>query len=140
MKKFLLGAAAATMIASPILAAAPASAADWHGRAGHDSRTDRYNGHQQYRPQAQRHDYRRDYRAPARVAYRQTYRPTYRQWNRGERFDYRYAPNYRVITDYRDYGLQAPAYGYRWERSGNDAVLVALASGLIGAVVGGAIN
>jgi len=28
--------------------------------------------------------------------------------------------------------------GYRWVQSGNDAVLVALASGLIGAIIGNA--
>lgn len=50
-----------------------------------------------------------------------------RAWRAGQRFDRRYAPNYRVI-DYRQYrgrGLYAPPRGYRWVRSGNDAVLVA---------------
>jgi Ni/Co efflux regulator RcnB len=59
-----------------------------------------------------------------------------RRWRQGERFDSRYANNYRIIgNSYRN--RQAPR-GYRWVQSGNDAVLVALASGLIGAVIGNA--
>lgn len=134
MKKLLLSAVATTLIASPILAAAPASAAQWHGRTA--TRTTHV-----VRQQPSRHVYNRTaYRPQQSVTYRQSYQPNYRSWNRGERFDSRYASNYRVIDNYRDYRLQAPPYGYQWEQSGNDAVLVALASGLIGAVIGGAIN
>lgn len=57
-----------------------------------------------------------------------------RNWQRGQRFDSRYARNYRQI-DYRQYrGLRAPPRGYRYVQSGNDAVLVAITSGIIGAV------
>lgn len=65
-----------------------------------------------------------------------------RAWRKGQRFDRRYAQNYREI-DYRTYrgrGLYAPPRGYRWVRSGNDAVLIAVTSGLIGAVIGNAIR
>ncbi|MGN6278047.1 MAG: RcnB family protein [Sphingomonas sp.] len=139
MKKIILGAAAATLIASPILAAAPANAAQWNGHAtSQHNRGDRHDSGRNYG----RHTttYRTSYRAPTRATYQQTYRPNYRSWNRGDRFDSRYASNYRVVSNYRDYGLQAPPYGYQWEQSGNDAVLVALAGGLIGAVIGGALN
>ncbi|MDJ0277458.1 RcnB family protein [Sphingomonas sp. 2R-10] len=63
------------------------------------------------------------------------------RWQRGQRFDRNRAPNYRQI-DYRAYrqrGVYAPPRGYQWVRSGNDAVLIAIASGVIGAVIGGAI-
>ena len=63
----------------------------------------------------------------------------YTKWQRGQRFDRNRAPNYRQI-DYRAYrqrGVYAPPRGYQWVQSGNDAVLVALTSGLIGAVIGG---
>lgn len=63
------------------------------------------------------------------------------RWQRGQKFDRNRAANYRVI-DYRSYrqrGVYAPPRGYQWIRSGNDAILVAIASGLIGAVIGGAI-
>jgi Ni/Co efflux regulator RcnB len=63
-----------------------------------------------------------------------------RRWNRGERFDSRYAQNYRIIANPRAYRLQNAPRGYRWVQSGNDAVLVAIASGLIGAVLGNALN
>ena len=66
--------------------------------------------------------------------------PHYRNWRRGERFDRHYAQNYRQI-DYRQYrGLRAPPRGYHYVRSGNDAVLVGITSGLIAAVVAGAIR
>jgi Ni/Co efflux regulator RcnB len=61
-----------------------------------------------------------------------------RRWNRGERFDRRYASNYMVISNPHRYHLRAAPYGYHWVRSGNDAVLVALASGIIGALVANA--
>lgn len=78
------------------------------------------------------------------VVKRDTYRaPQYRNFRKGERFDSRYARNYRQINDWRAYRgrhLYAPPRGYHWVRSGNDAVLVAVAGGLIGAVLSGAFN
>jgi len=67
--------------------------------------------------------------------------PKYRSsWRKGERFDSRQARNYRQI-DYRKYrGLRAPPKGYRYVQSGNDAVLVGITSGIIAAVVAGAIR
>ena len=61
-----------------------------------------------------------------------------RQWQRGERFDSRYAMNYRMIDNPGYYNLQPAPYGYRWVQSGDSAVLVAIASGLIGALVANA--
>ena len=68
--------------------------------------------------------------------------PTYRQWRKGQRFDRRYARNYRVV-DYRQYRgrhLYAPPRGYQWVRSGNDAVLIAASTGLIAAVLANALR
>ena len=126
MKKFVLAAVATAMVASPVLAAAPAEAQTRHGY------------HQQ-----------RDYRAtPQRgPSYNQRYThkaPNYRtNWRKGERFDQRQARNYRAVNNWKAYQnrrLYAPPRGYQWVQSGNDAVLVALASGLIGAVIGGVFN
>ena len=61
------------------------------------------------------------------------------RWNRGDRFDSRYAMNYRVISNPYAYSLRPAPYGYRWVQSGNDAVLVAIASGIIGAIIGNAL-
>lgn len=74
------------------------------------------------------------------VVRKDTYRDNGRRWAKGQRFDRRYATNYRVVNNYRDYRLSAPPRGYHWVRSGNDAVLIAITSGLIGAVVGSAIR
>lgn len=60
------------------------------------------------------------------------------RWNRGDRFDRRYASNYSVISNPYYYSLRQAPYGYHWVRSGNDAVLVAIASGIIGALVANA--
>jgi len=73
-------------------------------------------------------------KAPARVAAR--------RWAKGQRFDRRYAPNYAVV-DYRRYRarrLYAPPRGYQWVRSGNDAVLVGITTGLVAATLAGALN
>lgn len=59
-----------------------------------------------------------------------------RSWRKGERFDSRYAANYRVIGNPRAYRLYDAPRGYRWVQSNHDAVLVAITSGLIGAVLG----
>src|SRR5690242_17248921 len=129
MKKFLLSAAAATMVAAPMLAAVPAQAAQRHQTTVIKHKA---NGRTVIKQRKV---------VNTRPVYRTTYRTQHRNWSRGQRFDYRYAPNYRVVTNYRSYHrLYTPPRGYHWVRSGNDAVLVAITSGLIGAVIGGAFN
>jgi Ni/Co efflux regulator RcnB len=119
MKKVILGVAAA---ASVLAAAAPASAQTFgfRGDRGRVEQVQR-NGF------ASRDFGRRDVRQV------QT-----RRWNMGDRFDSRYASNYRIIDNPYAYRLRQAPRGYRWVQSGNDAVLVALASGLIGAIIGNA--
>ncbi len=113
MKKLILAAVATSLLASP-LAIAPASAAP----------RDR--------------DHRGRYAPPPPPP-----APRYRSWAKGQRFDYRYARNYQVVNNWQQYRgrrLYAPPRGYHWVRSGNDAVLVAIAGGLVGAVLAGAFN
>ncbi|WP_343521229.1 RcnB family protein [Sphingomonas sp.] len=115
MKKFVLAAVAASMIASPVLTAAPAAAAQRHATTVVKHKP---NGKVVVRKKVVK---------PAPVQYR--------NWKRGQRFDYRYARNYRQI-DYRHYrGLKAPPRGYRYVQSGNDAVLVGITSGIVAAVI-----
>jgi Ni/Co efflux regulator RcnB len=125
MKKFILAAVSASLIASPILAAAPAAAAP-----------------QRHTTTVVKH------KPNGRVVVKQKtikqrYQPTrhqYRDWKRGERFDSRQARNYRQI-DYRQYrGLRAPPRGYRYVQSGNDAVLVGITSGIVAAVLANVIR
>lgn len=109
MKKFILAAVAATMVATPVLAAPQ----QYHGR-----------------PPVQK----------MIVKKKVVTQPSYRSWHKGDRFDSRYARNYRQI-DYRHYrGLKAPPRGYRYVQSGNDAVLVGITSGIIAAVITNAIR
>lgn len=123
MKKFVLATVAASLVASPILAAAPAAAAP---QQRHTVVKHKPNG-----------------KVVVKQVRKQAYQPTrnqYRNWKRGERFDSRYARNYRQI-DYRQYrGLKAPPRGYRYVRSGNDAVLVGITTGIIAAVLANVIR
>jgi len=124
MRKFVLAALAASFAVTPMIAA-PASAAP--------------ERHDQRHVTVVRHEPGRTVVVNRTV----TRGPQYRNWRRGERFDYRHAPHYRVINDWRGYRgrhLYAPPRGYHWVRSGNDAVLVAVTGGLIGAVLAGAFN
>ena len=111
MKKVLLSlAAASTVLAIPV----SASAADFNHGNRHAQRYDRHdNG---ARHQAQQ----------------------YRNFRKGDRFDSRYAHNYRVVSNPRAYGLYAAPRGQHWVRSGNDALLVGLAGGVIGAIIANA--
>ena len=130
MKKFLIAAIATTLVASPILAAAPAEA---QSRQTERTVRQKPNGTVVVK---QRTVQRQNYRQPVR----QTYRTN---WRKGERFDRAQARNYRPVTNWQQYRgrhLYAPPRGYQWVQSGNDAVLVAVAGGLIGAVLAGAFN
>jgi Ni/Co efflux regulator RcnB len=106
MKKLVFAAVAASMVASPVLAAPQ----QW----GQHSKPQRVV-----------------------VVHKPAPAPQYqaRKWQRGQRFDARYARNYRQV-DYRQHrGMKAPPRGYRYVQSGNDAVLVSITSGIIAAVL-----
>ena len=103
MKTFILSALAATLVASPLLAAAPAEA-----QQRREVTTVRHN------------DNGRTVVTKRTV----TRAPQYRNWRAGQRFDRRQAQNYRVITTYKTYRLAAPPRGSQWVRSGNDALLI----------------
>jgi Ni/Co efflux regulator RcnB len=138
MKKFIIAALAATVVATPVLAA-PNQGQNDNGRyeqnrgdqGGRGDRNDRgqidqrHDDHRNERGNSDRRDYRGAYGHQVR----------HRNWARGERFDYRYAPNYRVIYNPGQYRLHAAPRGYRWVQSGNDAVLIGLTSGLIATVL-----
>lgn len=129
MKKVLIAiAAAGSVLAVPV----SASAADFNkDRGGHYSQ--QYN---KGKPQAGRYDQRGNpgYKAqPAKQASQ-----SYKHFKKGERFDQRYAKNYRKIDNPRAYGLRDAPKGQHWVRSGNDALLVGLVGGVIGAVIANA--
>lgn len=103
MKKFIMTALAASVLATPVLAQ---PYGDHHDRG---------------RFEQARHGHDRQIQ--------------HRNWRKGERFDYRYAPNYRVISSPRAYHLREAPRGYRWVRSGNDAVLTGVTTGIVASVL-----
>ncbi|MDX3909398.1 MAG: RcnB family protein [Sphingobium sp.] len=132
MKKFLMALAATTMIASPLVTA-QAQAAPHRDRFEQTTVKHKANGRTVIRQrQVIRQNDNRNY------GYNAGYND--RRWAKGQRFDRRQANNYRVIGDYRSYRLNTPPRGYQWVRSGNDAVMIAITSGIIGAVIGNAIR
>lgn len=105
MKKLLLSAIAATLVASP-MAIATADAAPVQRERTVTTVKERPNGR-------------------TVVTQRTTVRNNGAyNWRAGQRFDRRRATNYRVVRDYRTYRLAAPGRGQYWARSGNDAILV----------------
>lgn len=123
MKKFILSAIAVSMVASP-LATTAASAGQYQPQQRHET----VIRHQPGKTIVVQRDYRQS-------------RPQYRNsWRKGERFDYRQARNYRVVNDYRGRHLKAPPRGYRYVQSGNDALLVGISSGVIAAILAGALR
>ncbi|MCP1470954.1 Ni/Co efflux regulator RcnB [Sphingobium sp. OAS761] len=119
-KKILMTLATTTLVASPIVTAQAQAAP--HRQVTRTVVTHRDHG----RTVVKKQSYAR--------------KDDHRRWAKGQRFDRRYATNYRVIANYRNYRLSPPPRGYHWVRSGNDAVLVAITSGIIGAVIGSAIR
>jgi Ni/Co efflux regulator RcnB len=123
MKKFILSAIAASMIASPMVASE--ASAQGYPQQRHETVVRQQPGRTVV---VDRTVIRND-------------RPLYRNdWRRGERFDYRRARNYRVINDYRVYRLRTPPRGYHYVRSGNDAVLVGITSGVVAGIIAGALR
>lgn len=119
-KKILIALTATTMIAGPIATTQAQAAA--HGR---EHRTETTRTVVKHKPFGR-----------TIVKQKTVRKADHRRWAKGQRFDRRHAANYRVVNNYRNYRLSAPPRGYQWVRSGNDAVLIALTSGVIGAVIG----
>ncbi len=129
MKKFLMALAATSMIASPLVAS-QAQAAPYQQNYGRDIRqNDNRHGQNDYRNGRNDNRYGQN-----------NYRNGQHRWAKGQRFDRRQVQNYRVINNARAYHLGNAPRGYQWVQSGNDAVMVALVSGIIGAVIGNAIR
>ncbi|OYT92920.1 MAG: hypothetical protein CFE43_06500 [Burkholderiales bacterium PBB3] len=91
----------------------------------------------------ERQDHRQDHRQDQRYHERQRYeRDAPRRWEqrgagpnhnyyRGGRMPIQYRSYQYVVEDWRGHGLRTPPRGYHWIQSGNDYVLVAIATGII---------
>jgi Ni/Co efflux regulator RcnB len=53
------------------------------------------------------------------------------QYYRGDRFPAEYRSRHYVVNDWRSHRLSAPPSGHQWVQSGNDYVLIAVATGII---------
>lgn len=124
MKKIILAALAASVVAAAPAAAVPFNGHDIRGRTEQSFA----NGHRDYRGDNGRYNSRNGYQMQ------------HHRWIKGQRFEGRYARNYRVINNPRAYRLRDAPRGYRWVQSGDDVVLIAIASGIIGAVFANALN
>ena len=111
LKKIALAAVGASLLAAPAAFAAPYQG--WNNRS-------------HYAPPAASH---------GQARYVQS-----RRWARGQRFDYRQARNYRVVSNPHAYRLSAAPRGYRWVQSDKDAVLVGITTGLIASVIANAFH
>jgi Ni/Co efflux regulator RcnB len=87
---------------------------------------------------AGRHDFRGptlhyyEHRAPARYGFYARPHGYYsHRWLRGERLPIAFYARPYVIADYRDCGLRVPPRGYHWVRVDGDAVLAAVATGIV---------
>lgn len=156
MKKTLIAALAAVTAAGAILPAGMA-AAQPYGRyeryrdSDRDGRPDRLEWNRDRdrdgRPdQYDRYDNRRDGRRGAYAGGHRYYGGSYGYdgyrgaWRAGQRYPY-YNNSRYYISDYRAYNLPPPRSGYRYYRSDNgDVVMAAIASGVIGLIIGGALN
>lgn len=130
MKKFIIAMLAASVIVTPAMAAPGHN----QGKGSQNRVEQRYDNN---RAPQQRVDQRRYKQRPVAVRYapQQQRQVTHRSWKKGERFDSRYASNYRVISQPRGYGLRAAPNGYRWVQSGNDAVLIGITSGIVASIM-----
>jgi Ni/Co efflux regulator RcnB len=133
-----------TLIASLAVGSAAIAGPYDRGRGydrDHDRDRGRYSNydhrdHRDDRGNWDRRDYRgnwdhRDYRDHRYGTY---YRPNgyySHRWVRGERLPVAFYARPYVIADYRGYGLHSPPRGYHWVRVNGDAVLAAIATGIV---------
>ena len=118
MKKFLVAALALSTVFSGTAMAAPYNGGNDRGRI---ERQDE-RGHSQVR----------------QVQVKKVQKQSYKSFRKGDRFDQRQARNYRQIRNPRAYGFRNAPRGQHWVQSGNDALLVSVASGIVAAVIANA--
>ena len=63
--------------------------------------------------------------------YRRPWGYSERRWYRGDRLPVAYYARPYRIYDYHRCGLRPPPYGYYWVRVNHDAVLTAIATGIV---------
>ena len=88
---------------------------------GRDRHAERDWRHDQRADRGERREERRDERGAG----------PYHQFHRGDRLPREYRHRNYVVDDWREHHLSAPPRGYHWVQTGEDYVLVAIATGVI---------
>ena len=114
-----------TAIALMMVAAQPAVA---QGSSDHGNRNDRDN--QEWKQQG-RHDNRDFGRSHNEQRSRGRGAGPNHEYYRGDRLPAEYRHRNYVVDDWRGHHLSAPPRGYHWVQSGNDYILIAIATGVI---------
>ena len=112
---------AAALVALSLVTTTSAALADSY--RDHDGGRDGWGHHDERHDRDHRHDH---YRSPYRESYGH-----YHYWRRDDRLPRAYyAPRY-IVNDYHSYQLRPPPRGCHWVRVDRDAVLVAVATGVV---------
>lgn len=129
----LIGTLVVSLATGSAALAGPGSRGHDYDRGGrdHDRSWSQHGERRDFRSAPYAHD---GYRATARYGYNSYNRPhgyyTHR-WIRGERLPVAYYARPYVVADYYGYGLYGPPRGYHWVRVDGDAVLAAVATGIV---------
>jgi Ni/Co efflux regulator RcnB len=131
MKKLMIRAAATLGAASFVLGAIPATAQDRpDNNRGQNDRGQHHESDRNAQGGHRWHNYGGQY----------GYNGYHGQWRTGQRYPH-YNDDHYVISDYRAYNLPPPRTGYRYYREDNgDVVMAAIAGGMIGLILGSAVN
>ncbi len=127
MKRALLVTAALAMTLGSTVAQAQSYGYDRGDRR--EYRQERREDRREYRQD--RRDDRREYRQDRR---------DYSRWSRGQYLSPQYRQSRYVVHDYGRYRLAPPPRGHQYYRQGNDILLTAIGTGLIGFVLGSVLN
>jgi Ni/Co efflux regulator RcnB len=90
-------------------------------RRDNDRRDDRHDNGRRDNQGRGNHDERSDHRGAG---------PNH-AYHKGDRLPVEYRHRHYVVDDWRGHQLSAPPRGYHWVQTGNDYVLVAIATGII---------
>ena len=138
MKKFLIAAAAISVLASAGAASAQSYQRGYDQRGSQYQSYDRYDRGDRY-DRSDRYDRneRYDARGHGRYDNRGHHYGQQHRYRRGDRLPSAYRSRAYAV-DYRHYGLRAPPYGYQYSRvDSGQIILAAIATGLIASIISG---
>lgn len=138
-KKALIAVAMAFNLAAGTVAVAQGNSNHDRNRGDNQRNDDRGRGHDQRNDRADRSDGRHDNRDFGR-SHNDHMRngrgagPGHAYYQ-GDRYPAEYRNRSYWVSDWRGHNLSAPPRGYQWVQSGNDYVLIAIASGIIAQLI-----